>query len=316
MFMSRVPSEKEIPRFCSWNTFMKLPAGSPRRLGDCIGVFGVPFDGGTSYRAGARFGPQAVREASATLYPYHRHHHIHLLESAAVVDGGDLSVIPTDIEQTLRSIHGQVVKRVGPSGRSLFLGGDHSVTLGLLRGICELRGPLALVHFDAHSDLWDSFWGGRYNHATTFRRAVEEGLIDPNRSIQVGIRGSLEARQEAEFAKEFGIAEINAQQWLQTGPEKTAEAVRRRVGTGPVYLSFDIDVVDPAYAPGTGTPEVGGPSSAVAIETLRGLAGLNVAAMDVVEVSPPYDHADITALLAATVAWEGLFLLVQARSPA
>ncbi|MBX6394415.1 MAG: agmatinase [Alicyclobacillaceae bacterium] len=309
-----------MPRFSGWNTFMKLPSVGDESLGNRIGVFGVPYDGGTTYRSGARFGPQAIRNASATLYPYHRHHRLHLLEVADVVDGGDLPVVPTDIGTTLNLLQSQVVGLVGRGGRALFLGGDHSVTLGLLRGIRELWGTVACVHFDAHSDLWDTFWGGRYNHATTFRRAVEEGLVNPRRFVQVGIRGSLETREEAEFAKEFGITEIDAERWLEMGPERTAELIRDRVGDGPVYLSFDVDVVDPAFAPGTGTPEIGGPSSAFVLRTLRHLQGLCVVAIDVVEVCPPYDHAETTAQLAAVAAWEGLFLLAQSvrtegRSP-
>jgi guanidinopropionase len=300
--------EQAMPRFAGIATFMKLPPYRPDQPA-AVAVAGVPFDGGTTLRAGARHGPQAIRQASAGLYPYHRGHDLFLTESHAVVDAGDLFVVPMSVERTLAAVCAEL-DAFPKTTRMLLLGGDHSISLAGLRRAAARFGPLALVHLDAHTDLWDEFWGERYNHGTVMRRAVEEGLITAATSIQVGIRGSLDAREEDRFGEDLGIAHVTADEWWARGTAWVAERVAERIGTGPAYVSVDIDVVDPAFAPGTGTPEAGGPTSHMVLSLLRALSGA-LAGADVVEVSPPWDAGGLAALFGATVAHELLFLLVR-----
>ncbi len=299
--------ENVMPRFAGLATFMNM---APLQAGETpdIVVVGAPFDGGTTMRPGARMGPRALREASHGLYPYHRVHRHKLTDRVSVADGGDLFVVATDIVQTLEHMTRQL-RILGERSRILMMGGDHSVTLAPLRAARERYGqPLALIHLDAHSDLWDTMWGGPYNHATVFRRAVEEGLIDPAHSIQVGMRGSLEEAAEDQFGDELGIVQISTDQWLDQGNERVQAAIAQRVGQWPAYVSVDIDVVDPAFACGTGTPEAGGPSSYTVLSLLRLLPSLVVGA-DVVELAPDLDVTRNSALFAASVAYELLFLL-------
>ena len=277
-------------------------------------VYGIPFDTATSYRTGARFGPEAIRSASALLRPYNPALEVNVVETLSIVDYGDLPVSPGDTERT----YGQVEKALAPLVEAgvfpLALGGDHSVTLAELRVLARKHGPLALVQLDAHGDTWDEYFGQRYFHGTTFRRAVEEQLIDPSASVQAGLRGSLYAAEDLDSARELGFAVLPCEQLRTLGPGAYAGLVATRVGSRPVFLSFDVDVLDPAFAPGTGTPEVGGLSTAEALACLRALRGIDLVGADVVEVSPQYDGpGQQTALAAANVAYELLSLRALAQ---
>jgi agmatinase len=302
-----------MPRFAGIRTFMRAP--HTRDLaGVDAAVYGIPLDTATSYRTGPRFGPEAIRSASALLRPYNPVLGVNLVETLSIVDYGDLPVSPGDTQRT----YGQVEKGLAPLVDAgvfpLALGGDHSITLAELRVIARKHGPLALVQLDAHGDTWDEYFGQRYFHGTTFKRAVEEGLIDPAASIQAGLRGSLYGAEDIESARELGFAVFPCDQLRTLGPGGYASMVASRIGARPVFLSFDVDVLDPAFAPGTGTPEVGGLSTAEALAFLRALRGLDLVGADVVEVSPPYDGpGQQTALAAANIAYELLSLRAVAQ---
>ena len=277
-------------------------------------VYGIPFDTATSYRSGPRFGPEAIRSASALLRPYNPGLGVDVVEALSVVDWGDLPVSPGDTERT----YGQVEEALAPLVEAgvfpLALGGDHSVTLAELRVLARRHGPLALVQLDAHGDTWEEYFGQRFFHGTTFRRALEEGLIDAEASVQAGLRGSLYGADDLESARRLGFTVLSCDELRALGPERYGGLVRERAGARPVFISFDVDVLDPAFAPGTGTPEVGGLSTAEALAFLRALRGLRLEGADVVEVSPPYDGpGQQTALAAANVAYELLGL--RALSP-
>jgi len=272
-------------------------------------VYGIPFDTATSYRTGTRFGPEAIRSASALLRPYNPALEVNVVETLSIVDYGDLPVSPGDTQRT----YGQVEQALAPLVEAgvfpLALGGDHSVTLAELRVLARRHGPLALVQLDAHGDTWDEYFGQRYFHGTTFLRASEVRLIEPGASIQAGLRGSLYGAEDLESARELGFGVLPCEQLRTMGPGGFASLVRERAGTRPVFISFDVDVLDPAFAPGTGTPEVGGLSTAEALAFLRTLRGIQLVGADVVEVSPSYDGpGQQTALAAANVAYELLSL--------
>jgi agmatinase len=299
---------QQIPRFAGIRTFMRAPHTTDLAGVDAA-VYGIPFDTATSYRTGARFGPEAIRSASALLRPYNPALEVNVVESLSIADYGDFPVSPGDTERT----YGQVEKALAPIVEAgvfpLALGGDHSVTLAELRILAGRHGPLALIQFDAHGDTWDEYFGQRFFHGTTFKRAVEEGLIDPKGSVQAGLRGSLYSAEDLESARAAGFAILPCEQLRTLGPGGCASLIAGRVGRRPVFLSFDIDVLDPAFAPGTGTPEVGGLSTAEALAFLRALRGIELAGADVVEVSPAYDGpGQQTALAAANVAYELLSL--------
>ncbi len=277
-------------------------------------VYGIPFDTATSYRTGARFGPEAIRSASALLRPYNPALDVDVVAALSIVDYGDLPVSPGDTERT----YGQVAEALAPLVEAgvfpLALGGDHSVTLPELRVLARRHGPLALVQLDAHGDTWEEYFGQRFFHGTTFKRAFEEGLIEPEASVQAGLRGSLYGAEDLESARTSGFAVLSCDELRALGPAGYADLVRRRAGARPVFLSFDVDVLDPAFAPGTGTPEVGGLSTAEALSFLRALRGVDLAGADVVEVSPSYDGSgQQTALAAANVAYELLSLRALAQ---
>jgi len=271
-------------------------------------VYGIPFDTATSFRTGPRFGPEAIRSGSALLRPYNPALEVNVVEKLSIVDYGDVPVSPGDTERT----YGQVEEALAPLVEAgvfpLALGGDHSVTLAELRVLARKHGPLVLLQLDAHGDTWEYF-GQRFFHGTTFKRAVEEQLIDPSASVQAGLRGSLYAAEDIESAREMGFAVLSCEQLRKLGPGGYASLVATRAGSRPVFLSFDVDVLDPAFAPGTGTPEVGGLSTAEALAFLRALRAINLVGADVVEVSPPYDGpGQQTAVAAANVAYELLSL--------
>ena len=297
-----------IPRFAGVRTFMRLPHVTELAGVDAAAV-GIPFDTATSFRAGARFGPEAIRSASSLLRPYHPFFELDLLEAVSIVDYGDLPVAPGDTVETYARVEEALAPVVGAGVFPLVMGGDHAVTLAELRVLARAHGPLALVQLDAHADTWESYFGQRYFHGTTFKRAVEEGLLAPDASVQAGMRGSLYSAADLHVSQELGFHVVSAEELRRLGPERYAELVRARVGDRPVFLSFDVDFLDPAFAPGTGTPEIGGFSTHEAVSFLRALRGLRLAGCDVVEVAPPYDGAgQPTALAAANVLWELLAL--------
>ena len=272
-------------------------------------VYGIPFDTATSYRTGPRFGPEAIRSASALLRPYNPALEVNVVDTLSIVDYGDLPVSPGDTERTYGQIEEGLAPLVEAGVFPLALGGDHSITLAELRVLARRHGPLALVQLDAHGDTWDEYFGQRYFHGTTFKRAVEEELIEPSASVQAGLRGSLYAAEDLESARELGLAVLPCDQLRTLGPGSFGGLVATRAGTRPVFVSFDVDVLDPAFAPGTGTPEIGGLSTTEALAFLRALRRIDLVGADVVEVSPPYDGpGQQTALAAANIAYELLSL--------
>jgi agmatinase/guanidinopropionase len=275
----------------------------------------VPFDSGTSYRSGTRFGPRKIREASLLLWGYNNALQVDPFRSLRVVDYGDVEVIPVDIEETYKAIESEVGGLLDSGVVVASLGGDHSITLPLLRAHARRLGPLAVVHFDSHPDTWDREFGDRpYSHGTPFRRAIEEGLIDTNAYIQIGIRGPTSGPGDLEDARRLGARVITYEEFSASGIKLVLSEVREKVSGKRVYVSFDIDSVDPAFAPGTGTPEVGGFTSHEALRLVRGLEEINLVGFDLVEVSPPYDHGDITEILAANLVFEFISLLAVKRS--
>jgi guanidinopropionase len=300
------------PRFGQIATFMLLPAAaSPEGLD--VALLGIPYDGGVSYRPGARFGPRAVREQSSLIRSWHPVLKVHPFERLRVADCGDIDVNPSSIEATYAAITARIDAVVAAGAAPVCVGGDHSITLGILRSLAKRHGPLGIVHFDAHPDTWDQYFGSKYFHGTPFRRAVEERLIDPARMIQIGIRGPLYGPEDFAFHDEHGIEVVRIEAIKEEGTGPVAARLARLRGA-PIYCSFDIDAVDPAFAPGTGTPEVGGLTSYEALALVRALAGLELVGADVVEVSPPYDGpGQITALLAANLLFELVCLLALAR---
>jgi agmatinase len=277
-------------------------------------VIGVPFDTATSFRTGARFGPEAIRSASTLLRPYHPALDVNVFATIAVVDGGDLDITPGNAVRTAEQIHHGLAPLLGAGIVPLVLGGDHSIVLGELRAQAAAHGPVGLVLLDAHADTWDQYYGERYFHGTPFRRAVEEGLLDPGRSVLAGMRGPLYDAADVDQPRDMGFDVIAADELQAMSPAQYGQRVRDRIGDGPVYMSFDIDVLDPAFAPATGTPEVAGLYPREALAFLRALAGIQFSGFDLVEVSPAYDSpGQVTALNAAAVAYEMLALLAVAR---
>jgi agmatinase len=297
-----------IPRFAGVRTFMRSPHVTDLSGVDTA-VFGIPFDTATSYRTGARFGPEAIRSASVLLRPYHPVLAVNVVESLSVVDYGDSPVSPGNVERTYSQVEETMAPLVEAGVFPLALGGDHSVTLAELRALVRRHGPLCLVQLDAHADTWDEYFGQKYFHGSTFKRAVEENLVDAGSSVQAGIRGSNYGAEDISVAEELGFTVIQSAQLRDLGADAYAALVKQKVGKRPVFLSFDIDFLDPAFAPGTGTPEVAGFSTAEAFRFLRALRGVNLVGADVVEVSPAYDGpGQQTALAAANVAYELLAL--------
>src|SRR6478735_9325809 len=301
------------PRFGDIATFMRLPLF--RDPADVeIGMVGVPWDGGTTNRPGARHGPRQMRDLSTMMRRIHHVTRVAPYELARCGDLGDAPVNPASLEDSLDRIEHFYSKIHAAGAVPLSAGGDHLVTLPIMRGINKGQPPLGMVHFDAHSDTWDTYFGGyKYTHGTPFRRAVEEGLLDPKRVVQIGIRGSLYKRDDNDWAIEQGMRVITIEEYFDLGVEKVIAEARRVVGNGPTYVSFDVDGLDPAFAPGTGTPEIGGLSTREALALLRGCAGLEVVGGDIVEVAPQYDATSNTAQAAAQVMFEILTLVALTR---
>jgi agmatinase len=297
-----------IPRFAGIRTFMRAPHVTDMKGVDAV-VYGIPFDTATSYRTGVRFGPEAIRSASSLLRPYNPALDVNVVERLSIVDYGDVPVSPGDTERTYAQIEEALAPIVDAGCFPLALGGDHSITLAELRALARKHGPMALVQLDSHGDVWEQYFGQRYFHGTTFKRAVEEGVIDARTSVQAGMRGSLYGAEDIAVARDFGFTVLSTDELRDTGPDAYGDLVRERVGERPVFVSFDIDFLDPAFAPGTGTPEVGGFTTAEALGFVRALQGVNLVGCDVVEVSPSYDGpGQVTALAGATVAYELLSL--------
>jgi agmatinase len=300
------------PRFSGVRTFMRLPNVQDLENADAA-IVGAPFDTGGTFRVGARFGPESIRSVSHLLRRYNPALGVGIFDHLSVIDYGDVPVVPGYIEESYERIREglEPIHRAGVI--PVVLGGDHSIALPELRAAAAAHGPLSLVQFDSHPDTWDAYFGQKHTHGTPFRRAVEEGLLDPSRSIQVGMRGSIYDEGDWEDAIEMGFDLVPTDTVRKLGIEETIARIRERVGDARIYVSFDVDFVDPAFAPGTGTPEIGGFTSREAQEFVRGLAGLDIAGCDVVEVLPPYDSAQITALLAAKVAHEFLSVFALRR---
>jgi agmatinase len=280
-----------------------------------VAVVGIPFDTATSFRAGARFGPEAIRSASSLLRPWHPVLGVDVFASSSVVDWGDIAITPGNASRTMEQIATGLGELLSAGITPIVLGGDHSIALGELRAHAAAAGePVALVLLDAHADTWDEYYGERIFHGTPFRRAVEEGVLDASRSVLAGMRGSLYGAADVDQPREMGFDVITDDELRSLSPADYGAQVRARVGSGPAVLGFDIDVIDPAFAPGTGTPEVAGLSPREALSFLRALAGMPFRGYDVVEVSPPYDGpGQTTALLAANVAYEFLALAALGR---
>jgi agmatinase len=296
------------PRFCGIRTFMRLPHVSTAEEAD-FAVVGIPFDTGVTFRAGARFAPEAIRSNSVILKPYNIALGIDIFNYCSGYDYGDLPIVPGFIEDSYEMIEKGLLQLLDQGIIPVSLGGDHSITLAELRAVAKKHGPVALIQFDSHTDTMDSYFGRRYNHGTPFRRAVEEGLIDPGHSIQVGIRGSVYSKDDLNSSKELGLEMVTAVEIQQIGIPAIIQKIHERVKTAKVFVTFDIDFVDAAYAPGTGTPEVGGFTSVEALQAVRGLKGLNLIGFDLVEVLPAHDPNHITAFLASSVAYEFISLI-------
>jgi agmatinase len=282
-----------------------------------VAIVGVPYDGATSNRSGARLGPRAIREQSLLLWGYNNALGVAPFEALRVIDYGDIDIVPVDVLATQFAIERDVKRLVSHGVRVVTLGGDHSISLPLLRAHTAKYGRMAVVHFDAHPDTWDAEFGEhRYSHGTPFRRAIEEGLIDTAAYLQVGIRGPTGGPQDYADALRLGTRMITLDEALERGVAAVIEEIISTVGRRATYVTLDIDAVDPAFAPGTGTPEVGGFTSRHILQLVRGLAGLNIVGADLVEVCPPFDHGQITAILAANLAFEILSVMAHGNAHA
>ena len=302
----------KTPRFAGPPTFALLPRRDEVRHCD-VAVVGVPFDSGTSYRPGARFGPSAVRQGSRLLRPWHPGLDVAPFGVQQVADAGDIACNPFDIKEAVEQIEAGAARLLGDAGRLLAIGGDHTIAYPLLKVTKQRFGPVALVHFDAHIDTWQTYFGAPLTHGTPFRRAAEEGLFLEEHSMHIGIRGPVYARSDLEEDAELGFQTLTAMDVERIGVSGVAAAIRDRVAGQPVYLSIDIDVLDPAHAPGTGTPEAGGLTSREVLGILRSLAGTRLVGADVVEVAPAYDHAEMTTVAAAHICYELLALMALSK---
>ena len=303
-----------VPRYAGPSTFARLP--ELRDVEDCdVAIIGVPFDAGTSYRPGARFGPQSVRQASRQLRTnYHPNYDVEPFKVQQVADAGDIACNPFDIDEAIKQIEKGSTELLQKVGSIVTIGGDHTIALPLLRSINKkVGGPVALVHFDAHLDTWDTYFGAPYTHGTPFRRAREENLFLDDASMHIGIRGPLYSTNDLKNDRELGFKTIHCDEFQTNTIDQIVKRIKDRIGNNPLYISIDIDVLDPAHAPGTGTPEVAGMTTREILNVLRGLAGSQLVSADVVEVAPAYDHAELTSTAAATIVYELINII--ARNP-
>ena len=308
-------SGTKVPRFAGPSTFARLP--ELRDVESCdVAIVGIPFDAGTSYRPGARFGPQSIRQASRHLRTnYHPNYDVEPFKVQQVADAGDITCNPFNIEEAIKQIEVGAEELLNKVGGIISLGGDHTIAFPLLKAINKINnGPVALVHFDAHLDTWDTYFGAPYTHGTPFRRAREEGLFLDDASMHVGIRGPLYSRDDLKDDEDLGFKVIHCDDFQTQSIEQIVQRIKDRVGDNPLYLSIDIDVLDPAHAPGTGTPEIAGMSSREMLNVLRGLSGMNLVSADVVEVAPAYDHAELTSTAAATIVYELINIIANRNS--
>lgn len=286
------------PEFCTTGSFMRLPYS---REDAKVAIVGLPFDTAASFRVGARFAPQAIRQASMLLFPYHPIHQVYPFEDTRAIDIGDVSVIPHNIHRSYERIQEAMLDLMKKGIVPIGLGGDHSITLATLRAAKEVYGQVALIQFDSHTDTWDTYYDEKYWHGSAFIRAYEEKLLQPDKVFQLGIRGTLNHPGDLDASLELGYNVITTQELRRRGVEEVVAQIKQQLGDTPCFLSFDIDFVDPAFAPGTGTPEVGGFTSFETLELVRSLKDLHYIGFDLVEVLPPYDPAQTTSLLAATL---------------
>ena len=296
------------PRYSGIATFARLPRIEDVPRAD-IAVVGIPFDSGVSYRPGTRFGPSHVRESSRLLRPYNPAQDVSPFELAQVVDAGDIPVNPFDLTAAVNEVERAALALGEQVSRIVTIGGDHTVALPLLRAVAAKHGPVAVLHFDAHLDTWDTYFGAPITHGTPFRRASEEGLIDLTASCHVGTRGPLYSKQDLEDDERLGFSIVSSEYIEEHGVEAAIARILQRIGDKPLYVSIDIDVLDPAHAPGTGTPEAGGLTSRELLRILRALRAQDIVGADVVEVSPAYDHAQMTGIAASHVVYELVTLL-------
>lgn len=306
------PDPETMPKFAGVRTFMRLPHVRTLQEVDFV-VVGIPFDDAVTFRSGTRFGPEGIRSQSVMIRNWHPVHDIDVFKYLSGVDYGDVAVVPGHVEDTHERT-AREFKAIAEAGVTPFaMGGDHSVTLGELRGLAPVLGPLALVHFDAHVDTSEGYFGKKYDHGTPFRRTAEEGLVDTARSIQVGIRGARGGPEYYRQSEELGYEVIGMHEFERIGVQATLERIHKRVGNAPCFITIDIDSVDPAFAPGTGTPEVGGFTSREILNLVRGLKGLDIKGGDLVEVIPALDPGEITAYLGANLLFEMICLLALNR---
>lgn len=298
----------QVPRYAGAATFARLPRLDQVDRADIV-VAGVPFDTGVSFRPGARFGPTHIREASRLLRPYNPALDVSPFEITQVADAGDIVANPFNIGEAIDSIQQAALDLTSDGTRLVTIGGDHTIALPLLRAAAERHGPVALLHFDAHLDTWDTYFGAEYTHGTPFRRAFEEGIIDTEALSHVGTRGPLYGKRDLEDDRRFGFGIVTSADVYRQGLDEVIAKLKDRIGDRPLYISIDVDVMDPAHAPGTGTPEAGGITSRELLEILRGFDGMNLIGADVVEVAPAYDHADITGVAASHLAYDLVSLL-------
>ncbi|MCI9886880.1 agmatinase [Micrococcales bacterium 31B] len=304
----------QVPRFAGPPTFGLLPridqVEAERGPGSVdVKILGVPYDAGVSYRSGARFGPAHVRASSRLLRPYNQATDVFPFATQQVADCGDLGVNPFNIDEAIATIEKAADDLRADGAKLLTIGGDHTIALPMLRSLARDHGKIAVLHFDAHLDTWDTYFGAPYTHGTPFRRASEEGLLDLERCMHIGIRGPLYGKQDLEDDAVLGFQIVRSDDYQFKGIAHVIEKMRTRLGDAPVYVSVDIDVLDPAHAPGTGTPEAGGVTSRELLNSIRGLTGLNIVGAEIVEVAPAYDHAELTGLAAAQVGYEILSVL-------
>ncbi len=301
-----------VPRFAGVATFARLPRIDEVSKAD-IAVVGIPFDAGTSYRPGARFGPAHIRESSRLLRPYNPAQDASPFALAQVVDAGDIAVNPFNIELAVQQIEAGVDELLDDDMRLVTLGGDHTIAYPILKSLHKKHGPVTVIHFDAHLDTWDTYFGAPLTHGTPFRRASEEGFIDLESCLHVGIRGPLYAETDLSDDKKLGFEVLTSVDMDKLGIDGVIKRMLERVGNKPVYVSIDVDVLDPAFAPGTGTPEMGGLSSREMLALLRSLDSVNLVGADIVEVSPQYDNAQITGFAAAHMAYELITLMARSQ---
>jgi agmatinase len=304
----------KVPRYCGPSTFARLPRLDEVERAD-VKILGVPFDSGVSYRPGARFGPEHIRASSKLLRPYNPAQDVHPFNAQQVVDAGDVAANPFDLIEAMAAIEAAADELRADGSQLLTIGGDHTIALPMLRSLAKTHGRIAVLHFDAHLDTWDTYFGAPFTHGTPFRRASEEGLVDTDHCLHMGIRGPLYSKIDIDDDEQLGFRIFRSDDYQTRGLDAAIDTMRARLGDAPVYVSVDIDVLDPAHAPGTGTPEAGGLTSRELLNSLQALEGLNVVGADIVEVSPPYDHAEMTGIAAAHVGYE-LLSVMAANRPA